>query len=131
MRKKAIRNDTSPAVPVPGESQPHSTLRMLMGNVWPPLLLAIVTFLAYWPSLKSDFVYDARAEILEERFITSLSNLPAVLSLKVLGMNLMLGARPGQMLYLMLIAAVCGKEPFRYHLCSNLLHAANLAVLLA
>ena len=89
----------------------------------------MITFGVYWPSLKSDFVYDARTEILEEGFITSLSNLPAVLSLKVLGMNLMLGDRPGQLLYLMLIAAVCGKEPFGYHLCSNLLHGANVALL--
>ena len=93
------------------------------------LLLAVVAFLVYWPSLKSDFVYDARVEIIDEGFITSLSNLPAVLSLKVLGMNLTLGPRPGQILYLMLIAAVCGKEPFGYHLSSNLLHAANVALL--
>jgi len=98
-------------------------------GVWIALLLAAVTFLVYWPSLKSDFVYDAREEILNERFITSLANLPAVLSLKVLGMNLMLGNRPGQLLYLMLIAAVSGREPFGYHLCSNLLHATNVALL--
>lgn len=96
---------------------------------WLPLLLAVVTFAVYWPSLKSDFVYDARLEILEEGFVTSLSNLPAVLSLKVLGMNLTLGDRPGQMLYLMLLAAVCGKDPFGYHLASILLHAANVALL--
>jgi tetratricopeptide (TPR) repeat protein len=33
------------------------------------------------------------------------------------------------MLYLMLIAAVSGKQPFGYHLCSNLLYAANVALL--
>lgn len=94
-----------------------------------PLLLALVTFLVYGPSLKSDFVYDAQLEILEEGFITSPSNLPDVLSLKVLGMPLLLGSRPGQLLYLMLIASICGKTPFGYHLCSNLLHAANVALL--
>ena len=92
-------------------------------------MLAALTFLVYWPSLKSDFVYDAREEILNEGFVTSLANLPAVLSLKVLGMNLMLASRPGTLLYLMLIAAVCGKHPFGYHLCSNFLHAANAALL--
>jgi len=96
---------------------------------WVPLLLAAVTFLIYWPSLSSDFVYDARTEIFNEGFITSLSNLPDVLSFKVLGMNLMLAGRPGALLYLMLIAAVCGKAPFGYHLCSNLLHAVNVALL--
>jgi len=98
-------------------------------SVWIPLVLAALTFLAYWPSLSSDFVYDAHIEIIDEGFITSISNLPAVLSLKVLGMNLMLGDRPGQLLYLMLIAAICGKGPLGYHLCSNLLHAANVALL--
>jgi len=87
-----------------------------------------MTFLVYLPSLRSGFVYDAGWEI-EEGFLTSIFNLPAVLSLKVLGMNLMLASRPGQLLFLMLIAAICGKEPFGYHLCSNLLHAANVALL--
>jgi tetratricopeptide (TPR) repeat protein len=119
--KKAIRAD-----PPPGAAAPANSL----WSTWlPPLLLAMVTFLVYWPSLSSDFVYDDRAEILEEGFITSLSNLPDVLSLKVLSMHLMLAGRPGQMLYLMLIAAVSGKEPFGFHLCSNLLHAANVALL--
>ncbi|HUB67860.1 MAG TPA: tetratricopeptide repeat protein [Candidatus Methylacidiphilales bacterium] len=99
------------------------------GSFWALLSLVAVTFLAYWPSLKSDFVYDARIEILQEGFITSLSNLPAVLSLKVLGMNLMLADRPGQILYLMLNAAFWGKDPWGYHLGSNLLHAANAALL--
>ncbi len=100
-----------------------------LSNIWLPVLLATVTFLVYAPSLKSDFVYDANPEIFDEGFIPFLSNLPAVLSLKVLGMNLMLGTRPGQLLYLMLIAAICGRNPFGYHLCSNLLHAANVALL--
>jgi len=94
-----------------------------------PLLLAIITFLVYWPSLKSDLVYDSRPEILEEGFITSPANLPAVLSLKVLGMNIMLRDRPGQLLYLMLIAVMSGKDPWGYHLGSNLLHATNAALL--
>jgi protein O-mannosyl-transferase len=111
------------------EPRLQSFFRKSLSDAWLPLLLAAVTFLAYWPSLQSDFVYDARQEILNEGFITSLTNLPTVLSLKVLGMNLMLGDRPGQILYLMLVAAIWGKEPFGYHLCSNLLHAANVALL--
>lgn len=94
-----------------------------------PLLLALVTFLVYWPSLYSDFVYDARLEIFKEGFITSFSNIFDVLTLKVLGMNLILADRPGQLFYLMMIATVSGREPFGYHLCSNLLHAANVALL--
>jgi len=128
-KRKASGNIGFSATPAPQESGQKSLFSMLFSGVWMPLLLAMVAFGVYAPSLRSDFVYDARTEIIEEGFITSLSNLPAVLSLKVLGMNLMLGTRPGQLLYLMLIAAVCGKEPFGYHLCSNLLHAANVALL--
>lgn len=94
-----------------------------------PLVLALVAFLVYWPSLKSDFVYDGRFEIIEEGFINSLANLPAVLSLKVLGLHLLLADRPGQILYLMLNAALWGEVPWGFHLTSNLLHAANVALL--
>ncbi len=119
-KKKAFDPSVSPHAP---------NSKALGSGVWVALLLAAVAFLVYWPSLKSDFVYDAHVEILDEGFITSPANLPAVLSLKVLGMNLILASRPGQMLYLMLIAVVSGKNPFGYHLCSNLLHAANVALL--
>ena len=111
----------------PAESTAHPRARRWSG--WIPLALAIIAFIAYWPSLKSDFVYDGRIEILDEGFVTNLSNLPAVLSLKVLGMHTMLGPRPGDILYLMLIAAACGTHPFGFHLGSNLLHAANVALL--
>ncbi len=119
-KKKALDNN----IPSPAPS-----FQIPFLNVWVSLLLAVVTFLIYWPSLKSDLVYDAHIEIIREGFVTSLSNLPAVLTLKVLGMKLMLGARPGQLLYLMLIAAVSGKHALGYHLCSNLLHAANVALM--
>lgn len=111
------------------ESCPHAVFRRLLTGPWTPLLLAAITFLVYGPSLRSDFVYDARIEILQEGFVTSLANLPAILSLKVLGMNLQSGFRPGELLYLMLNAAVWGKDPFGYHLSSNLIHAANVALL--
>jgi Tfp pilus assembly protein PilF len=94
-----------------------------------PLLLTAIAFFVYWPSLSSDFVWDARIEIFEEGFLTDLANLPAVLSLKVLGMPLILGDRPGQLLYLMLNAAVWGTNPWGYHLCSNIIHAANTGLL--
>ena len=98
-------------------------------DAWLPVFLAAAAFCLYAPSLWSDFVYDARIEILSEGFITSLANLPAVLTLKVVGSPLMLGDRPGHLLYLMLLAAVGGRSPWIYHLASNLLHAANVALL--
>jgi len=112
-------------------ARPNAPLnfKLMAADRWLLALLMAITFLVYWPSLSSDFVYDSREEILEEGFITSLSNLPAVLSGKVLEMNLMLGTRPGQLLYLMLNAALWGREPFGYHLASNLFHVANVALL--
>jgi tetratricopeptide (TPR) repeat protein len=113
----------------PEKSQHKLISKTANSGIWIGLLLALLTFIAYWPSLKSDFVYDAREEILEEGFITSWANIPDVLSLKVLSTNLILGDRPGQLLFLMLHAAIWGKDPLGYHLSSNLLHAANVALL--
>ena len=109
-------------------SFPFAAMRRLFSGPWWPLALAVVTFLVYVPSLGSDFVSDARLEI-NEGFVTSLSNLPQVVSLKVLGMHLLLSDRPGEMFYLMLNSALWGKSPFGYHLSSILLHAANVALL--
>jgi protein O-mannosyl-transferase len=125
----AARSNNLPGRQVSGLSQNEpSGRRIVLFTSAISLFLALVTFLVYWPSLYSDFVYDARFEILSEGFITSISNLPEVLSLKVLSTHVILGQRPGQLLYLMLIAAVSGKEPFGYHFCSNLMHAANVAL---
>jgi Tfp pilus assembly protein PilF len=127
-KKKTRQSSLLPFVSGPETVHQESVTRTPLSGMWVPLLLAIIAFLVYLPSLRSGFVYDARIEI-EEGFLTSISNLPAVLSFKVLGMNLMLADRPGLLLFMMLIAAVCGKHPFGYHLCSNLLHAANVALL--
>ena len=92
-------------------------------------VLALFTFAVYAPSLSSGLVYDAPLEIEQEGFVTSPANLPAVLSLKVLGMPVILASRPGQILCFMLVASFSGKAPFGYHLGSNLLHALNVALL--
>jgi hypothetical protein len=127
-RKKASRQvNLSPQGEIPAWF-PFAAMRGLFSGPWWPLALAVVTFLVYVPSLGSDFVSDARLEI-NEGFVTSLSNLPKVVSLKVLGMHLMLSDRPGEMFYLMLNSAFWGKSPFGFHLSSVLLHAANVALL--
>jgi tetratricopeptide (TPR) repeat protein len=128
-KRKGIRRNAAPVADRPDRAFPKPILKTLATTMWIPVGLAALAFLVYSPSLKSDLVYDSPIEIVTEGFISSISNLPQVLSLKVLGMKLMLGSRPGDLLYLMLIAAVCGKEPFGYHLCSNLLHAANVGLL--
>ncbi len=81
-KKQSARKDAAPRVPAAQKAQPQAASLALAWDFWAPLLLAAVTFFVYWPTLKSDFVYDGHIEILDEGFITSLSNLPAVLSLK-------------------------------------------------
>ena len=130
-KNKAARDAISPPAIASGASFFKSISRWTDPSVWVPVLLAAVAFGVYWPSLKSDFVYDGRNEILQEGFVTSLSNLPAICSLKVLSMDLGVTPedRPGQLFFLMLNAALWGKEPWGYHLSSNLLHATNVALL--
>ena len=123
--KSLLRSSASP----PRESSPSSALARLLASPWLPVLLALVTVLVYLPSLRSDFVSDARLEI-DEGFVTSLANLPKVVSLHVLGMGLILSDRPGEILYLMLNASLWGRDPLGYHAGSILLHALNVALLL-
>src|ERR1700677_472888 len=96
---------------------------------WIALLLGVLAFALYGPSLGSDFVYDSRIEIYQEGFINHLAYLPDVLTLKVLTMPLMLGDRPGQILFMMMLYSTTGPHPFLFHFASNLLHAANVALL--
>ncbi len=125
--KPVPKTDSSPSREQTGLIS-KTSFQEVLSAAWMPLLLAAIAFAVYLPSLKSDFVSDARLEI-DEGFVTSLSNLPTLFSPTVLGLNLMLADRPGEMFYLMLNSALWGKQPFGYHLDSILLHAANVALL--
>ena len=92
-------------------------------------LLAGITFAAFSATLSADFVYDARMQILTGDFIHDWRNWPAVLSGRVLGMDVLDFNRPAMLASLMLDAAVWGKEPFGYHLASVLLHVANVLLI--
>ena len=92
-------------------------------------LLAGITFAAFSATLSADFVYDARMQILTGDFIHDWRNWPAVLSGRVLGMDVLDFNRPAMLASLMLDAAVWGKEPFGYHLTSVLLHVANVLLI--
>lgn len=89
-------------------------------------LLAAVTFAAFSSTLSADFVYDARMQILTGDFIHEWGNWPAVLSGRVLGMDVLDFNRPAMLASLMLDAAVWGRNPFGYHLTSVLVHAVNV-----
>jgi protein O-mannosyl-transferase len=89
-------------------------------------LLAAITFAIFCSTLAFGFVYDARLQILSGEFIHDPGNWPAVLSFRVLGMDVLDFNRPAMLASLMLDAAVWGREPFGYHLSSVLIHIFNV-----
>jgi protein O-mannosyl-transferase len=89
------------------------------------LLLIGLTALVYWPALKSEFIYDSRSQVLVDSFIHDPGNLPAVLTFRVLGMDVLDNARPVHLLSLMLDGMLWGKSSFGFHLTNLLLHLAN------
>jgi len=93
------------------------------------MALVVVTMALYLPTLGAGFAWDSKIQVQYDSFIHDLQNLPAVLSLRVLGMDVIDFNRPTQLLSLMADAALWGKHPFGYHLTSVLLHAAVTVLL--
>ncbi len=89
-------------------------------------VLAAITLAVFSSSLTADFVYDARMQILTDTFIHDWRNWPAVLTGRVLAMDVLDFNRPAMLASLMLDAAVWGRNPFGFHLTSVLLHVANV-----
>lgn len=95
---------------------------------------ALVAACLYLPSLRGEFVYDDRAQILVDTVIHQPASIGDILSLRVLCLDVIDRARPVQLLSLALDAALWGRQPFGYRLTNLLLHVANtglLALLLA
>lgn len=93
------------------------------------LVVGCLTFLLYSRSLFSGFVYDAEAQIVIGDYIHNPANFPDVLSFRVLSLDVLDFNRPVHLLSLMIDSLFWGRNPFGYHLTSNLLHAANAALL--
>ena len=89
-------------------------------------VLAAITLAVFSSSLTADFVYDARMQILTDTFIHDWRNWPAVLTGRVLAMDVLDFNRPAMLASLMIDAAVWGRNPFGFHLTSVLLHVANV-----
>ncbi len=100
----------------------------LLGVLPLAALVGLLTFALYLPSLWSGFVYDAEAQILIGEYVHDPSHFPDVLTLRVLGQDVLDGNRPVQLGSLMLDSVIWGKNPVGYHLTSNLLHAANASL---
>ena len=93
------------------------------------LAVAVLAWLLYAPALTADFVWDARSKVLISDFIHDPANLPDVLTGRVLTRDVLDNNRPGNLLSLMIDAALWGKRPAGYHATSVTLHAAVCAML--
>ena len=93
------------------------------------LAIAAFAWLLYARTLTADFVWDARAKVLISDFIHTPANLPDVLTGRVLTRDVIDNNRPGNLLSLMIDAALWGKNPVGYHATSVTLHAAICALL--
>lgn len=87
--------------------------------------IAGITLLVFVGTLRADFVYDARLQILTDPFLHDPRNWWDVLSFRVLARDALDFNRPVHLASLMLDAAAWGRNPLGYHLTSVLLHAAN------
>jgi len=97
-------------------------------TAWLALAVGLAAFLLYFPSLSSGFVYDAEAQIVNGSFLHTPANLWDVVSLRILGHDVLDFNRPVHLFSLMMDSLCWGKNPFGYHLTSNALHAVNAAM---
>jgi hypothetical protein len=93
------------------------------------LAIACVAWGLYAPAVTGDFVWDARAKVLGSDFIHQPGNLVDVLTGRVLTRDVLDNNRPGNLLSLMVDAAIWGKWAPGYHATSITLHAVICALL--
>ncbi|MEO6053719.1 MAG: tetratricopeptide repeat protein [Chthoniobacterales bacterium] len=118
-RKRAKNAKTTAAL---ADFAVWNTLKFALG-------IALLTFLLYVPSLKSDFVYDAEYQVLNNDYIHTPSNFAEVISLRVLNRDVLDNNRPVQLLSLMLNSLCFGQRSFGYHLTNILIHCINATLL--
>ena len=106
-------------------------IRSAAFSALPFVILAGLAVGLYFPSLGGGFVYDSRLQILTDSFIHDPSHWRDVLTLRVMGMDVLDSNRPVQLASLMADASLWGRNPFGYRLTDVLLHALNGCLLFA
>jgi protein O-mannosyl-transferase len=102
----------------------------ILSRAWlPVLLVACFAWLLYARMLGAGFVWDGLAKVVWSGFIHDPANLWDVISGRVIARDVLDNNRPGNLLSLMMDAAVWGKNPVGYHLTSITLHAAVCAMI--
>jgi len=118
-------------------SSPFASLRLCVSNsvlsrlsptVW-MLLVALAAIALYLPTLGYDFVYDSATQIGTDDFIHQPRHFFDVLTLRVLGMDVLDFNRPVNLFTLLVDSLLWGKNPAGYRLTSLLLHGATVALL--
>ncbi len=87
-------------------------------------LVAAVAAGLFAPSLRDGFAYDSQDQVLYGDFIHQPRFFPAVLTFRVMAMDVLDFNRPVELASLMTDSLVWGRNPFGYHLTNILLHAA-------
>ncbi len=93
------------------------------------VLVALAAIALYLPTLRYGFVYDSSAQVLIDPFIHQPRHWIDILSLRVMGMDVLDANRPVALASLMVDAALWGFNPAGYHLQNLLLHGAVVALL--
>jgi hypothetical protein len=87
------------------------------------VIIAAAAAVLYLPILSADFVYDDTSQILIDDYIHKPAHFAEVLSLSVIGRDVLDNNRPVMLLSLMLDSLLWGRNPFGYHLTNLLLHS--------
>jgi hypothetical protein len=106
------------------QSNPEARIRFLAA-----LLVGLLVAAVYSRSLGSDFVFDARLQMLSDDYIHTPSNLWDVFTLRVMGHDALDFNRPQHLQWLLIESLFFGRNPLGYHLTSILLHAVNGALI--
>ena len=93
------------------------------------LLAALAAVALYLPTLGYDFVYDSAVQVQNDTFIHQPRHFADVLSLRVLGMDVLDFNRPLNLFTLLVDSLLWGKNPAGYRLINLLLHGATVLLL--
>ena len=122
------------ASPQSGRGLPQSKtsprLPRALGSVifW-TVIVALLAMALYLPTIGFGLVYDSNPQILIDDFVHQPRHLFDVLSLRVMGMDVLDFNRPVNLFTLLVDSLFWGKNPAGYHFTNLLLHGATVAVL--
>ncbi len=113
--------------PSRSESKPaRSRLPLVVG-----IVVALVAGALYLPTLRADFVFDDVAQLVIDDYVHRPAHFADVLTLRVLGDDVLDRNRPLMLLSLLIDSTAWGRWPGGYHLMNVLLHAGCAALVFA